>query len=270
MKFRPFVVVALALLAGAAHAESRILTVREQAEVIDGWLADRVNTVLPALMRRNDIDLWLIISREYNEDPVIRTFLPATWMAARRTTSLPAPFVVAGLFVLATPVFFIPLAAVYRVLRPAETLAEATERDLTETALEATPTKDTCPSCGSAIEEDWRLCPWCRAELLVPCPRCTRPVSRDWSVCPWCVRELPWGRAPVPVFAGEAPPPERAPSWDDWAVPWAATGTENARSGATRSGRRRMPAAVGGPAPDDDEPPMAGANGRTHPPATLL
>lgn len=88
MKFRPFVVVALALLAGAAHAESRILTVREQAEVIDGWLADRVNTVLPALMRRNDIDLWLIISREYNEDPVIRTFLPATWMAARRTTIL--------------------------------------------------------------------------------------------------------------------------------------------------------------------------------------
>jgi len=29
-----------------------------------------------------------VISREYNEDPVIETLLPATWMAARRTTML--------------------------------------------------------------------------------------------------------------------------------------------------------------------------------------
>jgi hypothetical protein len=39
-------------------------------------------------MRREGFDMWVIISREYNEDPVIRTFLPATWHAARRTTML--------------------------------------------------------------------------------------------------------------------------------------------------------------------------------------
>ena len=39
-------------------------------------------------MTRTGIDMWLIISREYNEDPVLKTMLPATWMGARRTTML--------------------------------------------------------------------------------------------------------------------------------------------------------------------------------------
>lgn len=61
---------------------------RERAAVIDGWLQARVETVLPALMRRSGIDMWVLISREYNEDPVLRTFLPATWQSARRRTIL--------------------------------------------------------------------------------------------------------------------------------------------------------------------------------------
>lgn len=40
-------------------------------------LAGRLNTLLPLLMERTDIDCWVIISREYNEDPVVRTMLPA-------------------------------------------------------------------------------------------------------------------------------------------------------------------------------------------------
>jgi Xaa-Pro aminopeptidase len=39
-------------------------------------------------MRREGFDMWVIMSREYNEDPVIRTMLPANWFAARRTTML--------------------------------------------------------------------------------------------------------------------------------------------------------------------------------------
>lgn len=67
-----------------------ILTQRDQARVIDELLEDRLRTVLPALMRREGLDMWVIVSREYNEDPVIKTMLPATWMAARRTTMLVA------------------------------------------------------------------------------------------------------------------------------------------------------------------------------------
>lgn len=65
-----------------------ILTQREQAKVIDEILDERLKTILPKLMRREGIDMWVVISREYNEDPVIETLLPATWMAARRTTML--------------------------------------------------------------------------------------------------------------------------------------------------------------------------------------
>lgn len=65
-----------------------VLSQREQAKVIDELLDDRLKNLLPGLMKREGIDMWVVISREYNEDPVIKTLLPATWMAARRTTML--------------------------------------------------------------------------------------------------------------------------------------------------------------------------------------
>lgn len=67
-----------------------VLTQRDQARVIDELLDDRLRTLLPSLMKREGVDMWVVISREYNEDPVIKTLLPATWMAARRTTMLVA------------------------------------------------------------------------------------------------------------------------------------------------------------------------------------
>lgn len=65
-----------------------ILTLEEEAAVRDEWLSQRVERILPELMRREGIDMWLLISREYNEDPVLKTFLPSKWLSARRTTIL--------------------------------------------------------------------------------------------------------------------------------------------------------------------------------------
>lgn len=65
-----------------------ILPMKDRAAVIDDLLADKVETVLPQLMRDANIDMWVVVSREYNEDPVIETMLPATWLAARRRTVL--------------------------------------------------------------------------------------------------------------------------------------------------------------------------------------
>ena len=66
----------------------QILPENERALVIDEILSDRFDNLLPLLMDRAGIDMWLIISREYNEDPVLRTMLPSTWLNARRRTIL--------------------------------------------------------------------------------------------------------------------------------------------------------------------------------------
>lgn len=66
----------------------RILKENERAKVIDEILDERFNNLLPQLMDAANIDMWVVISREYNEDPVLRTMLPATWLNARRRTIL--------------------------------------------------------------------------------------------------------------------------------------------------------------------------------------
>ena len=74
------------LLGTVAHGQ--VLAERERAEVMDEIQSERFSKILPALMDRSDIDMWILISREYNEDPVLRTMLPATWLNARRRTIL--------------------------------------------------------------------------------------------------------------------------------------------------------------------------------------
>jgi hypothetical protein len=66
----------------------KTLDMKERALIVDRWLQERMTTVLPDLMKRTGIDMWLIIAREYNEDPILRTMLPSTWQSARRTTIL--------------------------------------------------------------------------------------------------------------------------------------------------------------------------------------
>lgn len=66
----------------------QILPEVDRARVVDEILADRFDNLLPKLMDETDIDMWVVISREYNEDPVLRTMLPATWLNARRRTIL--------------------------------------------------------------------------------------------------------------------------------------------------------------------------------------
>jgi len=77
------------LLTGSVCAQNTdILDMRKRAEVIDNWLDIRFERVVPELMRRNNIDMWVLVAREYNEDPVLLTMLPATWQSSRRRTIL--------------------------------------------------------------------------------------------------------------------------------------------------------------------------------------
>jgi len=76
----------LVFLFTVALNSQNILDEKERAKVINEILKDRFENVLPKLMDRTGIDMWILISREYNEDPVLKTMLPAEWLNARRRT----------------------------------------------------------------------------------------------------------------------------------------------------------------------------------------
>jgi len=65
-----------------------ILPLKARAVVQDGWLKERLDTIVPTLMRENGIDMWVMVAREYVEDPVVATMLDATSFSARRRTIL--------------------------------------------------------------------------------------------------------------------------------------------------------------------------------------
>ncbi len=78
--------IAFVLLFFTQISFAQILSEKERALLKDEILEDRFQNLLPGLMEDANIDMWLLISREYNEDPVLKTMLPATWLNARRRT----------------------------------------------------------------------------------------------------------------------------------------------------------------------------------------
>jgi Xaa-Pro aminopeptidase len=69
--------------------ESMDLDIRALAEHRNQLLNRRLDTLVPPLMDRAGLDAWVVMAREYNEDPVLATMLPEEWMeTARRRTVL--------------------------------------------------------------------------------------------------------------------------------------------------------------------------------------
>src|SRR5215475_14432213 len=66
----------------------KLPAMREQAEIQQQWLKLRLERALPELMREHNVSMWLVICREYNEDPAFRSLTSPTVFAARRRTIL--------------------------------------------------------------------------------------------------------------------------------------------------------------------------------------
>jgi hypothetical protein len=86
MRFRVAIVAFLAVPALQAQQARPFGTLREQADRQQQWLQQRLTTVLPAIMRKHGIDMWVVPMREYNEDPVFSSLVSPTTFAARRRT----------------------------------------------------------------------------------------------------------------------------------------------------------------------------------------
>lgn len=65
-----------------------IASLKRQHDIRNLWLLTRFETILPDLMERHNVDMWIIPTREYNEDPVVMSLLPQPAMSARRRTIL--------------------------------------------------------------------------------------------------------------------------------------------------------------------------------------
>ncbi|MEG1858232.1 MAG: M24 family metallopeptidase [Pseudoflavonifractor sp.] len=66
--------------------ERDLRSIREQYALQDEILADRIQHLMPKLLRESGVDLWLVICREYNEDPVFKTLVPCLVKNASRTS----------------------------------------------------------------------------------------------------------------------------------------------------------------------------------------
>ncbi|KAF3013932.1 hypothetical protein E8E14_002551 [Neopestalotiopsis sp. 37M] len=76
----------------AAHNTKKSLQIhtlpplREQADIVDAWTADR-RALVPEMLRKYDVDAWLISQREYAEDTTFWALKDFVQFSARRRTT---------------------------------------------------------------------------------------------------------------------------------------------------------------------------------------
>ena len=72
----------------AAPGAPPILGMDARDALFNRWLTSRFETILPRLMQREGLDMWIVICREHAEDPVYPTLVPHPSMFAWRLTML--------------------------------------------------------------------------------------------------------------------------------------------------------------------------------------
>ncbi len=65
-----------------------MLSFIKQNQIKDEILRERLETVLPQVMKESDVDAWIVLSKEYNEDPMFHALTPTLFPTARRITIL--------------------------------------------------------------------------------------------------------------------------------------------------------------------------------------
>lgn len=69
-------------------SQFQVLPHRQRVAPQNRLLNERLEHLLPDLMQQAKLDMWLVINREYAEDPVYFSLVPQPTFAARRTTML--------------------------------------------------------------------------------------------------------------------------------------------------------------------------------------
>lgn len=64
----------------------KIRSLKEQYAIKDQCLKERLEIILPKVMEDADVDMWIVASKEYHEDPTFKAMVPAEYLTARRIT----------------------------------------------------------------------------------------------------------------------------------------------------------------------------------------
>ena len=82
---------------------------------------------------------------------------------------------------------------VYVIVRPPEYLDDIRERELEMQAAEArlhSLIYFLCPHCDYEVEKEFLRCPACLRKLKDACQNCARPLDPQWRICPYCEAEV--------------------------------------------------------------------------------
>ena len=140
---------------------------------------------------------------------------------------------------------------VYLILRPAETLTAAYERQLEQdTLLTELHAVNACPNCRHPVDDDFVVCAFCSTALKQPCAHCGRPLQRLWRHCPYCATPRPQARPYEERAQGdEAPATSMRPSAREAALEAVRRATSRASAEVAPEEAARRPRAAEEPAP---------------------
>ena len=96
---------------------------------------------------------------------------------------------------IATVASFVPFVGtiVYLIVRPPEYLDDVREREIEMAAAEARLHNLEflfCPHCDQHVEKDFLRCPSCLRKLKESCQTCAKPLDPQWRICPYCEAEV--------------------------------------------------------------------------------
>jgi hypothetical protein len=159
----------------------------------------QLDQAIAAFFGQPAVRLLVVVAVGYVVIVWLATALWAFVDMRRRTMSPIWPYAIAAVVVVASPLLF-PLAVLLHVIvRPSTTVAERRIAGLRDAALGVELDKPRCPVCHRATDDEWLVCPNCRAALAHRCERCGHVVGAGWDACGWCGAAL---NAPAGAIAG--------------------------------------------------------------------
>lgn len=107
---------------------------------------------------------------------------------------------------------------IYLIVRPPEYLDDVREREIEMAAAEARLHNLEfllCPHCDMHVEKEFLRCPSCMRKLKDRCQSCSRPLDPEWRICPYCEAEIP-GVTPEPMRTRRRAPEREEPAITDF------------------------------------------------------